>query len=78
MLWRISFSDDREGQKVAAQRRSSSTFDNVHRGGYVLVDSDKAPELILIATGSEVAITAEAAQTLPKQPALPAPACRVE
>jgi transketolase len=54
-------------QKVVAQRRSASTFDNVRRGGYVLVDADKAPDLILIATGSEVGLTAQAAQTLTEQ-----------
>ena len=33
-------------------------------GGYVLVDSDAAPECVLIATGSEVAIAVEAARLL--------------
>jgi transketolase len=37
---------------------------NVARGGYVLLDSEGAPQLILIATGSEVSLALDAAQKL--------------
>jgi transketolase len=36
----------------------------VRRGAYVLVDTDGAPDLVLIGTGSEVSICVEAAKTL--------------
>jgi len=37
---------------------------NIAKGGYVLVDCDGEPQVILIATGSEVGITVKAAQQL--------------
>ena len=37
---------------------------DIARGGYVLSDSDGTPDLILIATGSEVALAQEAAERL--------------
>jgi transketolase len=54
-------------QKVAAQARSKEAFANVERGGYVLYESDQSPQVLLIATGSEVAITMAAAQSLSAQ-----------
>src|SRR6202035_3248698 len=36
----------------------------VRRGGYVLIDCSAAPEALVIATGSEVGIAAEAVKTL--------------
>jgi transketolase len=54
-------------QKVAAQVRSEEAFANVERGGYVLFEPDQAPQVLLIATGSEVAITMAAAQSLSAQ-----------
>ena len=41
-------------QNLAQQERSTEQLANVARGGYVLKDCDATPELILIATGSEV------------------------
>jgi transketolase len=41
-----------------------TTVDGVARGAYVVHDSAETPELILIATGSEVATAVEAAQQL--------------
>jgi transketolase len=41
-----------------------TTVDGVARGAYVVHDSEETPELILIATGSEVATAVEAAQQL--------------
>ncbi|MFI8418729.1 transketolase family protein, partial [Serratia sp. NPDC078756] len=41
-------------QNLAQQPRSTEQLANVYRGAYVLKDCDGTPELILIATGSEV------------------------
>jgi transketolase len=51
-------------QALPAQARNDAQIANVRRGGYVLKDSDGVPEVILIATGSEVALAMEAAQAL--------------
>lgn len=37
---------------------------NIARGGYILKDSGGKPDVILIATGSEVEITVKAAEKL--------------
>jgi len=50
-------------QKLAPLDRSASTG-GLHRGAYVLRDSDGTPELILIASGSEVGLIVEAAEVL--------------
>jgi transketolase len=44
--------------------RDAITLSNVARGGYVLKDCNGLPEVIMIATGSEVALALEAAATL--------------
>ena len=44
--------------------RSAAQLAAVGRGGYVLVDTQGAPDAILISTGSEVAIAAAAAKKL--------------
>lgn len=54
-------------QGLAQQERSAEQLQNIARGGYVLLESQDTPELILIATGSEVAITVAAAKTLQAQ-----------
>jgi len=51
-------------QTVPHQPRTPEQLANVRRGGYVLVEPAGAPELVLIATGSEVALAVEAAKTL--------------
>ncbi len=48
-------------QTLAHQPRSETQLRDIARGGYVLKDSDGAPELILVATGSEVGLAMEAA-----------------
>ncbi|MCG8609122.1 MAG: transketolase, partial [Pseudomonadales bacterium] len=48
-------------QGLAHQSRSSQQVSDIERGGYILSDSDGHPDLILIATGSEVALAQEAA-----------------
>ncbi|MFC4308981.1 transketolase [Steroidobacter flavus] len=51
-------------QALPPQARTDQQIANIRRGGYVLKDSDGTPEVILIATGSEVAIAVEAAGLL--------------
>ncbi|CAI1163112.1 Transketolase 1 [Serratia entomophila] len=51
-------------QNLTQQPRSAEQLANVYRGGYVLKDCAGTPELILIATGSEVGITVDAADKL--------------
>ncbi len=51
-------------QKLTHQSRASATIAAIARGGYVLADADGSPELILIATGSEVGIAMEAYKKL--------------
>ena len=51
-------------QALPAQPRSVEQLANVRRGGYVLVECAAAPELVLIATGSEVPLAVEAARVL--------------
>ena len=54
-------------QDLAFQSRDQKTIENIKRGGYVLFDSGKHIDLILIATGSEVALAMEAAKKLVEQ-----------
>ena len=54
-------------QNLPHQQRSAQQLADVARGGYVLSDSEAAPELILIATGSEVALAQDAAAKLREQ-----------
>jgi len=54
-------------QGLAQQDRSEQQLLDVAKGGYVLVDCDAEPELILIATGSEVSIAVAAQKTLSAQ-----------
>jgi transketolase len=51
-------------QGLPAQTRSTVQIEAVRRGGYVLKDCEGTPEVILIATGSEVGIAMDAAQVL--------------
>ncbi len=51
-------------QALAFQNRTAQQVANIRRGGYVLGDSEGTPDLILIATGSEVALVVEAAKQL--------------
>jgi transketolase len=67
--WKVAL--EREGGPVAmALSRQklpvleSTSADGVARGAYVVHEPDDAPELILLATGSEVAVAVEAAKRL--------------
>jgi len=51
-------------QNLDHQERSDDVLANIAKGGYVLSDCDGTPDLILIATGSEVGITMDAAKEL--------------
>jgi transketolase len=51
-------------QNLEHQQRDSEQLASVERGGYILVDSADKPELIFIATGSEVELAVQAAKTL--------------
>jgi len=51
-------------QNLTQQPRTKEQVANIARGGYVLKDSEGTPDIILIATGSEVGITVDAADKL--------------
>jgi transketolase len=65
--WAVAL-ENREGpsclvftrQSLVHEARNAEQLANIRRGGYVLVDSDGPPQVIVIATGSEVGIAAEA------------------
>jgi transketolase len=51
-------------QALPHQPRTAEQLADVRRGGYVLVECGGAPQLVLIATGSEVQLAVEAARAL--------------
>ena len=51
-------------QNLAQQERSAEQLAAISKGGYVLKDSEGQPELIFIATGSEVQLAVDAAEKL--------------
>jgi len=51
-------------QGLAHQERSDEQLAAIERGGYILHDCDGAPEAVIIATGSEVALAMGAAEAL--------------
>ncbi|QXI28154.1 transketolase [Pseudomonas vanderleydeniana] len=54
-------------QNLQHQVRDAAQIDNISRGGYVLKDCSGEPELILIATGSEVGLAVQAFDKLTEQ-----------
>jgi len=54
-------------QNLAHMERNADQLANIARGGYVLRDSDGAPDVILIATGSEVELAVKGAEALAAQ-----------
>ncbi|MDV5863106.1 transketolase [Pseudomonas mendocina] len=54
-------------QNLPHQSRDPQQLSDIERGGYVLKDSAGEPELILIATGSEVGLAMQAAAKLEEQ-----------
>jgi transketolase len=71
VAWGVAL-DNRDGptlliltrQACTHQAREPSQVANITRGGYVLIESSGAPEAIVIATGSEVGIAAEAVRSM--------------
>jgi transketolase len=51
-------------QAVPQQSRTPAQLDSIRRGGYVLIECPGVPEALVIATGSEVGIAAEAVKSL--------------
>lgn len=51
-------------QSLPFMQRDATALKEIARGGYILLDSTGLPEVILIATGSEVALAVDAAQQL--------------
>ena len=54
-------------QNLAHQARSDAQIADIERGGYILQDCDGTPDVIVIATGSEIGIAVEAAEASSKQ-----------
>ena len=54
-------------QGIPFQARDAGQIANIDRGGYVLRDCDGTPDVIVIATGSEVGIAVEAAEASSKK-----------
>ena len=54
-------------QGLPHQVRSEAQLKDIERGGYVLEDCDGTPEVIVIATGSEVSIARQAVKTLQQE-----------
>jgi len=54
-------------QALPAQGRSAAQIAMVHKGGYILRDTDGEPAAIVIATGSEVYLAMQAAEKLAQQ-----------
>ncbi len=53
-------------QNLAPQKRTAAQLGLIEKGGYILHDSKEEPQVILIATGSEVELAMEAAKSLAK------------
>jgi transketolase len=47
-------------QALPQQARTAQQLENIHRGGYVLIDCAGTPEVLVIAAGSEISIAAQA------------------
>jgi transketolase len=75
VAWQIALERKHGPTALIFSRQAVPTFDrsvmasadNVRRGGYTLIDSDGTPDVILIATGSEVSLAVNAREELVKQ-----------
>ncbi len=54
-------------QSLAFQERDAATIANISKGGYILKDTEGTPDVIVIATGSEVALAMDAAKASGKK-----------
>jgi transketolase len=74
--WRVALNNTNGPTVLALSRQNLPTFDRtaegfgpasqVKNGGYILYENGSSPDVILLATGSEVSIAYEAAQMLVK------------
>jgi len=71
VAWRVALETARapsalvlSRQKMAQRVRNMTAAQEIERGGYILLDSQDRPELVLIATGSEVEPAVRAARQL--------------
>jgi transketolase len=75
VAWQIAIERKHGPTALILSRQNVPTFDrsvmapadNVRRGGYTLIDSNGTPDVILIATGSEVSLAVSAREELAKQ-----------
>ncbi len=73
--WRVAIEHTQDPVVLVLSRQKLPVLDqnkygsakNVEKGAYILSDSDNAPELILIATGSEVSLALKAQEELTKE-----------
>jgi transketolase len=54
-------------QNLAHQARTAEQIANIERGGYILRDTDGQPDVILIATGSELDLAVKSAEALAQE-----------
>jgi len=54
-------------QNLAHQERTAEQIANIEKGGYILIDTDGTPDVIVIATGSEVDLAVKAAAASDKK-----------
>jgi len=54
-------------QGLAFQKRDAAQIANIEKGGYILKDTDGTPDVIVMATGSEVALAMDAAEASSKK-----------
>ena len=71
VAWRMAIEKDTgpssllfSRQKLAHMQRTSDQIENIKKGAYVLLDCEDDPEIIVIATGSEVELTMSTANKL--------------
>ncbi len=75
VAWQIAIERKHGPTALILSRQAVPTFDRaamasaegVRKGGYVLIDSESTPDIILIATGSEVALAVSARDELAKR-----------
>ncbi len=74
VAWQSALEDKKHCQCLSLSRqnlpfmeRPASVQENVKKGGYILSDCEGTPDVILLSTGSEVALTVEAAKALTAQ-----------
>ncbi|MDU2202329.1 MAG: transketolase C-terminal domain-containing protein, partial [Anaerococcus hydrogenalis] len=73
LSWKIALESKEKPVVIALTRQNVSNLeqttklDNIDKGAYIISDSDKNPEGILIATGSEVELALETKEILKKQ-----------